>query len=277
MELERFHEKKVATNFLCQICHSVSREPVKHTLCETIYCKDCIANAAGFKCPSCPFDENPKERISDLNRLERNVHGDLRINCLFCKADDLTMSTYSDHPKYCTAWPSELSLIPNKIPKSLENILIISDPIHQKCPLRPYRIIELFHEGKYLKRRNNQSGAFANEDDLAKDVIAQAAKHLQKSPHDISLIHTTHQVLQPNQPIKEVLLNTFSTLSVVNRDIGKKFLKSRIQFETDLQPIKAITETRKNGNQDEAGPSNASISTEPRTNTPESMDHEEWP
>lgn len=83
-EIERFVDAKSVDDFKCGICLEVIENPVMITVCEHLYCRECLTDWLS-KDTSCPEDRNPIEE-SDLTkppRLIRNQLDRLEIRCNF--------------------------------------------------------------------------------------------------------------------------------------------------------------------------------------------------
>lgn len=85
-EIERFVDQKLVQDFKCGICLEVFKEPVMISVCEHIYCRECITDWLKTD-TSCPEDRTPIQD-SDLvqpTRLIRILHEKLEIKCDFAK------------------------------------------------------------------------------------------------------------------------------------------------------------------------------------------------
>lgn len=256
MEIERFQEGDVARNYVCKICHAVSMEPVKHQPCEAIYCNECICKDSKFRCLNCPEDSNPQERTNELNRLEKNIYEDLHVSCLFCKRKDITLSTYLEHPKTCMSWPSELSIISGSTKIPIEVTILSSEPFTQRGPMRPYRMIDFFQNGKKIRRNTHKTAGYVRDESTVARIIQQAAIATNKPAREIALVHTTHRVLRPSQVVKSVLNNTYSTLTIVDREIARKIEGKTISVGLNTKEIEDMRITETNDEPNDMNPVN---------------------
>jgi transcription initiation factor IIE alpha subunit len=76
----------VADLFVCGLCRFiVTPFPLQCSLCNSLYCEECVKNLYKFKCPnrSCKDTAKPEE----LHRSVREVLEQLHFSCPGCKED----------------------------------------------------------------------------------------------------------------------------------------------------------------------------------------------
>lgn len=82
-EIERFVDK-VPNSFLCLICHEVVRNAKECSVCESLFCNDCISNCLeqnGYICPN----RCDKPEMTRPGRIIRTNLEDLLIRCKYTR------------------------------------------------------------------------------------------------------------------------------------------------------------------------------------------------
>ena len=83
--------------FECSICHNILNNPISHSLCMNVFCKQCILNTK--KCPSC----NSVIQHSDLDPVPNLVTeqiANLKMKCKKCKKE-MTRAGSTTHKEQC--------------------------------------------------------------------------------------------------------------------------------------------------------------------------------
>ena len=82
-EIERFVDK-VPHSFICLICHEVVRGPKECSICESLFCSDCLTNCLeqnGYICPN----RCEKSEMQRPGRIIRTNLEDLLIRCKYTR------------------------------------------------------------------------------------------------------------------------------------------------------------------------------------------------
>lgn len=90
-EIERFASSDNLEDFKCGICLEIFENPIMISICEHVYCRQCIDDWLKTD-TSCPEDRTPIQE-SDLKpppRMIRNFYDRLRIKCEFVDVSKIT-------------------------------------------------------------------------------------------------------------------------------------------------------------------------------------------
>ena len=82
-ELERFVDK-VPNAFICLICHEVVRNPKECSICESLYCSECLAQCLEQTSSLCP-NRCEKSEMTRPGRVIRSSLEDLLLRCKYAK------------------------------------------------------------------------------------------------------------------------------------------------------------------------------------------------
>ena len=237
MDLHRFVNQSVARAYQCNICEQVALKPIKHRNCDLIYCQDCVPDKQR-ECLQCQKRMRLKDLVP-LTMVERRFYGQLEVKCLFCKKQEVLLEKLEEHRKGCKQWPNELCL-----KGKFTGDTIVSDPRHQQAPIRRFRLVEFFHEGKSIHSHKKQKG-YATEGDNISRLYTQAAAIIGRPTTSFSLVHATHEVLKPDAPVFNVLKNTYCSLAIVDKETGNRIKNRRLKtlLEGERTSQKAREET----------------------------------
>ncbi len=105
MEPELFVDTDLASDFLCQICLYVVKDPIEHKECSKLYCRSCIDELRRNECPNC---RAPVEgRMKCMNPIvKERIYTKLEMKCSYegCTAT-FRWSEQSNHENQCIYRP----------------------------------------------------------------------------------------------------------------------------------------------------------------------------
>lgn len=188
-----------------------------------------------------------KEMVS-LTEFELDIYESLNIECLFCEDTNVTLREYQRHSMECEKWPIELV-----IERHQQQDHLISDP-HFTTPMNEateeinYRLVDFYFKGKKMKEDGRNTSGYARMNETVRNLCKQAAKKVNKRISEISLVYSTHRVLDPYLLIKDILKYRYNSLTIVDKNIAQAIEGRRLKI--------SVGEQTKDSEQSESSTSN---------------------
>lgn len=237
MDLERFDKREETTEFFCILCQSISVMPLQHNHCNRTYCSECIRSMIrqGVDCPGC-FGSRRRLDLADIVPLDienGNTYNQLKFTCNFCE-ELIKMEFYAEHANQCCAWPNELVVRTNKskstfvYPPNLSTNLI-SDPTNGPITSdrKIFRLVQLYQDGNKINHGTRRHVYF-NKAATTNELYRQAAILADQHVDEIVLIYSTHQLLERDQKLSNVLPHTYSSVNITNRETHELYQHLRM-------------------------------------------------
>ena len=99
-------ETSIDTDLICHICHLPYDNP-RSTLCDHVFCLECISQWINTNNASCPFCRQTIQAnlLTQVPRPLRNMLDKLPVKCKICGETGLSRENFADHiEKFCVKY-----------------------------------------------------------------------------------------------------------------------------------------------------------------------------